>query len=75
MVKEITMYTVICDNCGKNVNDGQEIIAWNDKNYAESIAIEANWIKEDDKHYCDTCYYYDDDDNLVIKPKEGGNNE
>jgi len=30
MIKEVTMYTVICDGCGKDVNEGQEYscVAW-----------------------------------------------
>jgi hypothetical protein len=70
MLKELTMYTVICDNCGKDVNEDSEFSAWSDKTYAEDVAMEANWIDEDDKHYCDDCFSYDDEDNLVLKTIE-----
>ena len=71
MVKEVTMFTVVCDNCGKDVNKDAEYSAWNEKTFAEDIAMEADWIKENDKHYCSDCFTYDDDDNLLIKSTLG----
>lgn len=41
MIKEVKMFTVICDNCGVDVNKGQEYTCWNDEAYAEDIAIES----------------------------------
>lgn len=67
MLKEVKMYTVLCDNCGKDVNKDAEYSAWNEKTFAEDIAMEADWIKENDNHYCPDCFTYDDDDNLLIK--------
>ena len=67
MLKEVKMYTVVCDNCGKDVNKNAEYSAWNDKIFAEEVAMEADWIKENDKHYCPKCYEYDDEDELSIK--------
>ena len=72
MIKEVTMYTVVCDNCGKDVNQNAEYSCWNDKGFAQDIAIASHWINEDDKHYCPDCFTYDDDDNLVIKTQSGG---
>ena len=60
------MFTIVCDNCGVDVNEGQEYSCWNDKGYAQDVAMEADWVIEDDKHYCPKCFTYDDDDNLVI---------
>ena len=68
MLKEVKMYTVVCDNCGKDVNKDAEYSAWNDKRYAEEVAMESDWIKENDKNYCPDCFTYDDDDNLLIMP-------
>ena len=68
MLKEVKMYTVVCDNCGKDVNKDAEYSAWNDKNYAVEVAMKSDWIKENDKHYCPDCFTYDDDDNLLIIP-------
>ena len=71
MLKEVKMYIVVCDNCGKDVNKDAEYSAWNDKNYAVEVAMESDWIKENDKHYCPDCFTYDDDDNLLIKSTLG----
>ncbi len=67
MIKEVIMYTVVCDNCGKDHNKNEEIAAWNDKNYAQECAMNSNWLKEEDKHYCTDCYSYGDNDELIIK--------
>lgn len=66
-VKKVEMFTVICDNCGKDVCEGQEYSCWNDEQGAKEIAMESGYITEGDKHYCEDCYEYDDEDNLVIK--------
>ncbi len=44
MVKEVTMFTVVCDNCGKDVNKDAEYSAWNEKTFAEDIAMEAETL-------------------------------
>lgn len=69
MIKEVTMYTVICDNCGKDVCEGSGYACWDDKGYVKDIAIDSGWIKHEDKHYCSNCYEYDDNDELIIKNK------
>ena len=66
MIKEVTMYTVICDNCKIDVNEGQDISCWNDTDYSETAAYEGDWKKIGDKHYCTDCFYYDDNDKLII---------
>lgn len=66
MYKEIIMYTVICDNCGKDSSDDSEYSGWNDKEYAWDCADADNWIEKDEKHYCPNCYSYDENDNLII---------
>ena len=71
MIKEVKMYTVICDNCGIDVNESEEISCWGDEGYAEDCAMEADWIQEDGNHYCPDCFEYDDEDNLVIKTYGG----
>ncbi len=70
MIKEMTMYTAVCDECGQQLNVGDEIIAWNDKGYAEDIAMDSDWVTDNDKHYCPDCYYYDEDDKLIIQSIE-----
>lgn len=63
------MYTVVCDNCGKDSNADSDFSCWNDEDWAQELAMESDWIKEEDKYYCPDCYEYDDDDNFVIKTK------
>ena len=70
MIKSIEMFTVVCDNCGKSADEGTDYAGWNDKEYAKDIAMEANWVNENDKHFCTNCYEYDDDYNLIIKEYE-----
>lgn len=69
MIKTIEMYTVICDNCGVSVFDGCDYDGFSDENYVEQTAEESNWVNDDEKHYCPSCYTYDDDDNLVVLTK------
>ena len=73
MIKEVTMYTVICDNCGKYSSDQSDHAAWTTKRDAEDQAWDLNWNieeVEDNKHYCYDCYDYDDGNNLVIVVKK-----
>jgi hypothetical protein len=67
MIEKVEMYTVVCDNCGEDVASGQEYSCWNDKSYAEDNAVDSDWHKEDDKHYCPNCFEFDDEDNLIIQ--------
>ena len=66
MIKELTMYTVVCDNCGADSNEGGEYSCWTEKSVAEDMAMDSDWIKEGSNHYCPDCYTYDDNDKLVI---------
>jgi hypothetical protein len=69
MIKELIMYTVVCDNCGADANEDAEYSCWSDRGYAEESATESDWEKDGDKHYCPECFSWDDDDNLVIDAK------
>lgn len=66
MIKELTMYTVVCDNCAIDCNEGEEYSGWSEEWYAEEIADNCGWLKQDDCHYCEPCWNYDDDDNIII---------
>jgi hypothetical protein len=71
MIQEVKMYTVLCDNCKKSADDDTDYSCWNDTNAAREVAMNDNWINEDDKDYCPDCYSYDDEDNLIIgNPKK-----
>lgn len=70
MLKEVKMFTIICDGCGKDVNDDTEFSWWSDESYLEEIADDSDWEKIDDKHYCTNCYKYDDNDELILNSKK-----
>ncbi|HRD42178.1 MAG TPA: hypothetical protein PLN30_00430 [Ferruginibacter sp.] len=67
MLSQVKMFTVVCDNCAVDIATDQEYSCWSTANYAEENAIESDWLKEGDKHYCTNCFSYDGDDRLVLK--------
>jgi len=67
MIKEVIMYTVICDKCGKDSNEESEYAGWNEKGYALEVAEEADFATIDDNHYCPDCYEWDDEGEIKIK--------
>jgi uncharacterized protein YbdZ (MbtH family) len=69
MIKEVTMYTIVCDSCGCDVNADADYSCWNEETYVEDIRQEAGWEKVDKKHYCTDCFEYDENDELIIKKK------
>lgn len=73
MIKSLEIYTIICDNCGKNYYDDSEFSGFNDKDYVVEDALDNDWIEHDNDHICSDCYEYDDDDNIVIKKKDNPN--
>ena len=66
-IQKVEMFTVICDNCQESADEGSDYSSWSDESQAEEVAMEADWIKEKDKHYCPKCYEYHDEDELLIK--------
>lgn len=55
MIKEIKMYTAICDVCGADSNSGQEVSAWGDKNDAIYVAGECGFVFNGDYCKCEDC--------------------
>lgn len=56
MIQQVTVYAVVCDRCGKDHTEKTDFCGWNDRTYAENIAIESGWEKrEDDEHICEDC--------------------
>ncbi len=72
MIQEVIMFTVVCDNCGKDCNENQEYSCWNDKMHARDIAMESDWEISGDTHYCPLCWSHDDNDNIVIDESRKG---
>lgn len=61
MIKPVTMYSVVCDRCGKTFGEDDAIVAWTDICTAREQAMESEWVEIGDKHYCPKCYEYDDE--------------
>ena len=67
MIIEVKMYSVECDNCKTVGVKNSDFAGWNEKSATWEEAMNANWIKHEDKIYCPDCYSIDDDDNITIK--------
>ena len=52
MIKLVTMYSVVCDRCGKTFCEGDTTITGADKKSARGYALESGWAEIGDKHYC-----------------------
>ena len=52
MLKPVTMYNVICDRCGRILEDGA---FWDDESSAIAYAINSRWTEISGKHYCPYC--------------------
>ena len=44
MIKPVTMYSVVCDRCGKSYGEDEGIAAWTDICSARYQALESEWI-------------------------------
>jgi hypothetical protein len=66
MIKEVTMYTVVCDSCGKDSCEGSEYAGYSDKDYAIDVARDGDFVRIEGNDYCPDCYEYDDDDELKV---------
>lgn len=66
MIKEVTMYTVICDNCGTDCNARTDYSCWADKSTAKELASYSDWIEHENKDYCPYCISVGDNDEVKI---------
>ena len=74
MIKEVTTFSLICDNCNRLfMSSFEEFTLWVTESDAVEASIDDDWTKCNGKHYCPNCYELDDDDNIVIKEKEVNN--
>lgn len=64
MIKSITMYSVVCDRCGKSFCNGDSIITGADKKSVRSYALKSEWVEISDKHYCPDCCKF----NNILNP-------
>lgn len=71
MIKPVTMYSVVCDRCGKPfIDEFNGIVAWLDEGTAKEQAMESEWVEIGDKHYCPDCYEFFDDNSEKYVPKK-----
>ena len=76
MIKLVTMYSVVCDRCGKQfVDEFNGIVAWLDEGTAKEQAMESEWSEIGDKHYCTDCYEFDEELDEYVPKKKGVINE
>lgn len=67
-IKDVKMYTVKCDRCGK-VFETDDYSAWDDPDWAKEYACEDDWISVTKGDFCPNCYNYNEEiDNFIIKP-------
>ena len=72
MIKPVTMYSVVCDRCGKPfIDEFNGIAAWLDEGTAKEQAMESEWAEIGDKHYCPDCYEFDEELDDFIPKKKG----
>lgn len=69
MIKELTMYTIICDNCKKDLYAEADYSGYNEKDYVIDDAMDEGWIEMTDKYYCPDCFTINDNDEIIIKEK------
>ena len=66
MIKEVKMFTVICDRCGKDVCKDDDYSCWSDSDFALDIATEKGWQEIECKHYCNDCWKWNEDETEMI---------
>ena len=61
---------IVCDGCGEHFHDGNLCCSYIDDENGELIeqsALDSEWKKFGDKHYCPDCYELDDEDYYYTK--------
>ena len=46
MIKPVTMYSVVCDRCGKTFGEDDCVVAWTDICTAREQAMESEWVQK-----------------------------
>lgn len=64
---ETTMYGVICDCCQKQLEVHNKVSYWTDEGRAEEVAMEMDWIfNEEGDPYCPQCATLDKDGRIIL---------
>lgn len=72
MIRQVKMYSMVCDRCGKTLIYDDAIAAWTDECSAREVALDCEWMNIDGKDYCPNCYDYDEEIDDYVPIKEGG---
>lgn len=71
MIRKIECFVPACDVCGKDIDDGDEMVChFNNESEAREYALdryEDNAEEIDGKLVCASCWMYDDNDEIVIR--------
>ncbi len=65
IIKEI-FYAVECDVCEAYAESHDGPVFWSTQDTTEENAMECEWHKEGDCHYCPDCHSFNDKDELII---------
>jgi hypothetical protein len=65
MTKEVTMYTIICDRCGKDACEGTDYSGWDCIEGVRESACEG-WLHADGKDYCCECVEWNHDESELV---------
>jgi hypothetical protein len=69
VIRAVTYYTVDCDGCGKNADEGGDYTAWGAEEDAWESADDAGYSLVSGKHYCEDCSHYCQDDEIAPGPR------
>ncbi|MEO5991162.1 MAG: hypothetical protein ABIP68_05960 [Ferruginibacter sp.] len=67
MIKQATIYTVVCDNCGKDANEEANYPVCKSTLYVKDINMKDGWLNDYDKHYCPDCFVVKGDDLVTFQ--------
>lgn len=68
MTKEITMFTILCDRCGKDACSKTDYSCWDSPESVKECACDGWLHASDGKDYCESCLEWNEDESeLVVK--------
>jgi hypothetical protein len=65
---EVKMFSLVCDRCGADVNEGTDYSCWGDIGPSRDIAVDSGWLldRKDGKDYCPECLVWNDNGSAQI---------
>jgi hypothetical protein len=65
MKHPVTLYTITCDSCNKNICDGTEFSCL-DEQWLDCEMSDQDWLEHEGKHYCSNCCEWDENEENKI---------